>query len=72
MYLSQIIARAMQVTGVQRVDVPANGFKRLGASPHGELEAGFVTIHRLEIARVDNNPSLPEHGRIDFVLQGGL
>ena len=29
-YLSQIIARAMQVTGVQSVDVPADGFKRFG------------------------------------------
>jgi predicted phage baseplate assembly protein len=71
-YLSQIIARAMQVTGVQSVDVPADGFKRLGQEPHGELEAGYVPIHRLEIARVDNNPSLPENGHIEFVLKGGL
>jgi len=71
-YLSQIIARAMQVTGVQSVDVPADGFKRFGQAPHGELDAGYVAIHRLEIARVDNNPSLPENGRIDFVLKGGL
>ena len=71
-YLSQIIARAMQVTGVQSVDVPADGFKRFGQAPHGELDAGFVAIHRLEIARVDNDPSLPENGRIDFVLKGGL
>lgn len=71
-YLSQIIARAMQVIGVQSVDVTADGFTRFGEEPRGELEAGFVEIHRLEIARVDNNPSLPEHGRIDFVLKGGL
>ena len=71
-YLSQIIARAMQVTGVQSVHVPADGFKRFGQAPHGELDAGYVAIHRLEIARVDNNPSLPENGRIDFVLKGGL
>ena len=35
----------------------------------GERDAGFVPIHRLEIARVDNDPSLPENGRIDFVMR---
>jgi Baseplate J-like protein len=71
-YLSQIVARAMQVAGVQSVDVPADGFKRFGEGPHGERDAGFVPIHRLEIARADNDPSLPENGRIDFVMRGGL
>jgi hypothetical protein len=71
-YLSQIVARAMQVPGVQSVDVPADGFKRFGEVPHGERDAGFAPIHRLEIARVDNDPSLPENGRIDFVMRGGL
>jgi hypothetical protein len=71
-YLSQMIARAMQVPGVDSIDVPAHGFKRLGEGPHGERDAGLLPIHRLEIARVDNDPSLPEHGRIDFVVKGGL
>jgi hypothetical protein len=70
-YLSQIIARAMQVTGVQNVDVPAGGFTRFGQAPHGEREAGILMIHRLEIARADNDPSLPENGRIEFVMKGG-
>jgi hypothetical protein len=71
-YLSQIVARAMQVTGVRSVDVPADGFTRFGEPSHGERDAGFVPIHRLEIARVDNDPSLPENGRIDFLVEGGL
>jgi hypothetical protein len=71
-YLSQIIARAMQVPGVQRVDVFPDGFKRFGGDPHGEREAGFVPMHRLEIARADNDPSLPERGRVEFVMQGGV
>lgn len=70
-YLSQIVARAMQVSGVQSVSVPPNGFRRFGQSPHGEREAGLLAIHRLEIARADNDPSLPENGRIDFVMKGG-
>jgi hypothetical protein len=71
-YLSQMIARAMQVPGVDSIDVPAHGFKRLGETPHGERDAGFLPVHRLEIARADNDPSLPENGRIDFVVKGGL
>ena len=71
-YLSQIIARAMQVVGVQSVNVPPDGFKRFGEAPHGETDAGILPIHRLEIARADNDPSLPENGRIDFVMKGGI
>jgi hypothetical protein len=71
-YLSQIVARAMQVAGVQSVNVPADGFKRFGQNPHGEREGGVVPIHRLEIARADNDRSLPENGRIDFVMKGGV
>jgi len=26
----------------------------------------------LEIARLDNDPSLPENGKIDFLMEGGL
>ncbi|HUR35918.1 MAG TPA: putative baseplate assembly protein [Vicinamibacterales bacterium] len=70
-YLSQMIARAMQVPGVQSVDVGPDGFKRFGQAPHGERDAGLVPMHRLEIARADNDPSLPENGRIGFVMMGG-
>ena len=71
-YLSPIVARAMQVAGVRNVHVPEDGFRRYGQDPHGERDAGVLPIHRLEIARADNDPSLPENGRIDFVMQGGL
>jgi hypothetical protein len=62
----------MQAPGVQSIDVPADGFKRFGQHPHGEREDGLIPMHRLEIARADNDPSLPENGRIDFVMKGGL
>jgi hypothetical protein len=71
-YLSQVVAQAMQVPGVQSVDVQSDGFRRFGQDPHGELDAGFISIHRLEIARANNDPSLPENGRIEFVVKGGL
>jgi len=75
-YLSQVIARAMQVTGVESVNVDdsppkPNCFRRWGQKPQGEIAKGFIPIHRLEIARLDNDPSARENGRIDFILQGG-
>lgn len=75
-YLSQLIARAMQVTGVESIDVDdtpprLNRFQRYGQVAQGEIANGFIPIHRLEIARLDNDPSKPENGRIDFAMKGG-
>lgn len=82
-YLSQLVAAAMQVPGVEWVDTddtpPENGappkkirFKRLEQDPHGELANGLIAFDRLEIARLDNDPNAPEQGRIDFEMKGGL
>jgi hypothetical protein len=76
-YLSQVVARAMQVPGVKWIDTndvpPApNHFKRWGQSAHGETAAGKITMARLEIARLDNDPNEPENGKIDFFMEGGL
>ena len=70
-YLSQVIARAMDVPGVQSV-MSVDRFQRYGEDPHGEIDEGFVPLYRLEIARLDNDPSVQEHGRLAFVLDGGL
>lgn len=69
-YLSAVIAAAMQVAGVSWVR-PLR-FQRWGRSAAGELAAGEISMDRLEIARLDNDPSLPENGKIDFTMQGGL
>jgi len=76
-YLSQIVAEAMRVPGVQWIDIndipPAvNRFKRWGQAPHGETAAGRITMARLEIARLDNDPNDPENGKIEFFMEGGL
>ncbi len=74
-YLSQIVATAMQVPGVRWIDTsdqPPNLFKRWGEPAHGEFAAGQIDMGRLEIARLDNDPSLPENGKIDFIMEGGL
>lgn len=73
-YLSRIVAAAMQVPGVLWVDssntVP-NRFQRFGELPHGELQAGKIEMERLEIARLDNDPNEPENGRLQFIMEDG-
>jgi hypothetical protein len=77
LYLSQLIALVMGVPGVQWVDAEdvagkPNRFRRWGAAANGEFDAGKIAFDRLEILRLDNNPSLPENGRIDFIMEGGM
>ena len=69
-YLSRLVAAAMAVPGVSFVQPLA--FRRWGQPARGELAAGAITLDRLEIARLDNDPSLPENGKIDFKMEGGL
>ena len=69
-YLSPVVATAMQVSGVESVKVTR--FQRWGQSSTGELETGRIQFERLEITRLDNTPNVPENGRIEFNLEGGL
>ena len=76
-YLSQIVAAVMATPGVYWVDVDdtppkPNRFQRWSFSPRGEVAAGQISMGRLEIARLDNDPNHAENGRIDFLMQGGL
>jgi hypothetical protein len=76
-YLSRLIALVMGVPGVQWVDAEdvsgkPNRFRRWGEPARGEFDAGRIAFDRLEIARLDNDPSLPENGKIDFIMEGGL
>lgn len=73
-YLSRVVAAAMAVPGVRWVDPSAGRtvFRRLHDRPSNtDLARGQIDIARLEIARLDNDPSFPEHGTIDFALDGG-
>jgi predicted phage baseplate assembly protein len=69
-YLSQIVAAAMEVPGVTWVEVLR--FQRWRERPRGEIEAGRIAFGRLEIARLDNDPNEPENGHIEFEMEGGL
>ncbi len=75
-YLSRIVAAAMAVPGVAFVDTEVsaakpNRFQRWGEPSRGEWLAGEIGLARLEIARLDNDPSLPENGRLVLFMEGG-
>jgi len=67
--LSKLIAAAHAVTGVESVAVTK--FERLHEGPDGEIETGFLPLGPLEIARLDNDRSFPDHGRIKLTMRGG-
>jgi hypothetical protein len=74
-YLSKIVARAVNVPGVDGVEFKEDGrhkFTRLWNPSKRDLERGIITIGPLEIARLDNDPNSPENGRIDFFTEGGI
>jgi len=72
-YLSQIVAAAMNVDGIDWVDPESTDFvfQRFAQVAAGEIAQGFVPMQRLEVARLDNDASVPENGRIHFELMGG-
>lgn len=77
LYLSQIVAAAMQVPGVQWVNTNDAGtqqslFQRWGRAAAGELAAGEIDFASTEIAQLSNDPNHPENGMITFFMQGGI
>jgi hypothetical protein len=68
-FLSPIIAAAAAVPGVRDVHVLA--FERLGVPTRKAIDDGTLAIGRLEIARLDNDPSFPERGVLHLVVEGG-
>jgi hypothetical protein len=70
LYLSHIYKEAMAIAGVASIEVKQ--FKRWAKNPGTELKDGLLKPSELEILRLDNDPSLPENGKIEFILSGGL
>lgn len=71
-YLSQVIAAAMSVPGVMRVE--AEEFRRLDQEDPNKdaLAAGQINLEAVEIARLNNDPQAPENGIIIFNMRGRL
>lgn len=69
-YLSRLYKTAIDIEGIG--SVVATKFQRYGKVPKNEIENGILQPSSLEIIRLDNDPSFPEHGKINFIMNGGL
>ncbi|MGC5221177.1 putative baseplate assembly protein [Micromonospora sp. DT81.3] len=67
--LSSLLAAAHEVEGVHFVE-PIT-FRRRGDLRSDALRVAEIAIGRLEIARLDNDPSLVENGTIELEMEGG-
>ena len=68
-YLSPIYRAARSVAGV--LTVTAEEFQPQGTNTKAYLHRGAIPIGPAQVARMDNDPSLPDHGQLTLVLQGG-
>jgi predicted phage baseplate assembly protein len=68
-YLSPLYAAAQEVDGVDSVRVTK--FQRWGLDSDTALTQGWLTLGRLEVARLDNDPSFPDRGVFRLHLLGG-
>lgn len=68
-YLSAIVAAAQGVQGVQ--SVAATTFQRQRDDASSALDSGVLELQRLEIARLDNDRTFPEHGVLTVTAGGG-
>ncbi|MEA2142275.1 MAG: hypothetical protein QOI64_705, partial [Solirubrobacteraceae bacterium] len=68
-YLSAVIAAAQAVPGV--ASVRATTFQRQREPASSALGSGVLKMGRLEIGRLDNDPSFPEHGTLALTIGGG-
>ncbi|MCF6218050.1 MAG: putative baseplate assembly protein [Gammaproteobacteria bacterium] len=69
LYLSQLVATAQAVTGVESVRVIK--LQRLNEPPNREIESGVLPLGPFEIARLDNDPGFPENGKLTLDMRGG-
>ena len=68
-YLSRLYAAALEIEGVGSVDVVR--FERRGRPSRQAIDAGVLSLGRLEIARLDNDPNRQENGRLELLMGGG-
>lgn len=68
-YLSQIVAAAMEVEGVMWVEIST--FKRWGKADLGDIQEGRLLMGREQIAQLENDSSQPDNGRMSFEMDGG-
>ncbi|MHC4084376.1 MAG: putative baseplate assembly protein [Planctomycetota bacterium] len=69
LYLSRLYEAIEQVSGVDSAEIIV--FKRRAKTENHELEQGYISMGRLEIARLDNDPSFQENGVLRLNMMGG-
>jgi hypothetical protein len=67
--LSQVVAAARSLAGVESVTVER--LERYAVPSRSALEYGLLPMDLFEIPRLDNDPSQPENGRLEILLEGG-
>jgi hypothetical protein len=68
-FLSQLVAAAQAVAGVESVQVTR--LQRLDEGDNGEIASGVLPLGPTEIAQLDNDPNFPERGKLTLVMGGG-
>ncbi|HEX2205146.1 MAG TPA: putative baseplate assembly protein, partial [Longimicrobium sp.] len=68
-YLSHVYAAVQDVPGVSWAEVKR--FRRQDLPATDALASGELTMGRLEVARLDDDPSHPDRGRLALELGGG-
>lgn len=69
LYASDLIAAAQRIEGVQSVELIE--LRRQDCPPDANPPAAVLALACDEIARLDNDPSFPEHGRLTLLIGGG-
>ncbi len=70
LFLSQLVGAVQSVEGVEMVEVTK--FQRLFEGPCGDEKPGELIMGDHEILQVANDSSLPEQGRLELSLKGGM
>lgn len=68
-FVSKLVAAAQAVPGVESATVTK--LERYAEGDQGELADGILRLGALEVARLDNDPSFPEHGKLALTIGGG-
>jgi hypothetical protein len=68
-YISRLYAAAEAVEGVASVNITT--FQRQGIPSNKPLKKGELTLERLEIACLDNDPNFPDRGVFRLKMEGG-
>lgn len=68
-YLSPLYAAAQSVPGVESVEITE--FQRLHQNNSDALNSGSLTLDRLEIAQLNNDPDFRERGLFKLAMGGG-